>query len=305
MPVLKRSFGNESALGRDRYLPAERASAPFLDVTPQTCAAPGCSAWARPWRSRRRPVFEGAWGCSSRCTLALVCAAVRREVGDGSGEVSSVAHRHRVPLGLVLLAQGWITHPQLRSALGAQRAAGRGRIGDWLVHGCGLSEDRVTSGLGAQWGTPVLSLDGFSAVSMAPVMPPQFIDEFGMLPLRLAGSSLLYLAFADGADASVALALEAISGRQVETGILSSSDFENAREKLFAAPSVSVKSLSVVDADQLGRAITKVLDSRQPLASRFVRVHRRFWLRIWLESAAAATAGGIQDVEDYLFTIGT
>ncbi len=33
------------------------------------------------------------------------------------------AHRHRVPIGLVLLAQGWITHDQLKHALEAQRRA--------------------------------------------------------------------------------------------------------------------------------------------------------------------------------------
>ena len=74
-------------------------------------------------------------------------------------------HRHRVPLGLVLLAQGWITHPQLQTALEAQRASGQGRIGDWLTQSCGLPEERITRGLGVQWSCPVLGTDGIFAFS--------------------------------------------------------------------------------------------------------------------------------------------
>jgi hypothetical protein len=49
-------------------------------------------------------------------------------------------HRHRIPLGLVMLEQGWITSGQLRQALDAQRGAGAGRLGQWLAHQQGVSE---------------------------------------------------------------------------------------------------------------------------------------------------------------------
>src|SRR5277367_433788 len=75
------------------------------------------SGWTMPWRSRRRPIFEGQWGCSGRCVLTMVQAAVRREAGDGSELAATTPHRHRVPLGLLMLSQGWITHPQLLRAL--------------------------------------------------------------------------------------------------------------------------------------------------------------------------------------------
>ena len=73
-----------------------------------------------------------------------------------------------MPLGLVLLAQGWITHPQLQAALEAQKASGQGRIGDWLQQSCGLPEERVTRGLGVQWSCPVLALDGLLAPADGP-----------------------------------------------------------------------------------------------------------------------------------------
>jgi hypothetical protein len=53
-------------------------------------------------------------------------------------------HRHRIPLGLVMLEQGWITLGQLRQALEAQKAPAPGRLGHWLVRQQGVSEELVT-----------------------------------------------------------------------------------------------------------------------------------------------------------------
>ena len=58
-----------------------------------------------------------------------------------------------------MLEQGWITAGQLRQALEAQRAAGAGRLGHWLVRQQGVSEQLVTRALGLQWSCPVLPLE--------------------------------------------------------------------------------------------------------------------------------------------------
>lgn len=126
------------------------------------CANPGCRAsWLRLWRSRSTPAFEagweGGWSCSAECTRALVEAALQRE-RDGRGPVPVSApesHRHRIPLGLAMLEQGWITAEQLRRALAAQKAAGQGRLGVWL-RGQGVDESLITRALGLQWSCPVL-----------------------------------------------------------------------------------------------------------------------------------------------------
>ena len=88
-------------------------------------------------------------------------------------------------MGLVLLAQGWITHPQLQMALDGQRKTGQGRIGDWLAQTCALDHLRVTRALGMQWNCPVFTTDGFAPSTMALVMPKRFITEFGVVPLRM------------------------------------------------------------------------------------------------------------------------
>lgn len=263
--------------------------------------------WTAPWRSRKRPIFEGQWGCAGRCVLAMVRLAVRRESWDGL--VEDAPHRHRVPLGLVMLAQGWITQEQLRKALDAQRAHGTGRIGDWLVTECGVDADRVTRGLSVQWNCPVLTTEGFSPKEMALVMPRVFVEEFGLLPLRVAGSRILYLGFQDRMDASVSLGVEQVTELRVESGLLGETQFATARRSLLECDGVPVKSEAVASSDALAARITAVLEQKQPVASRLVRVHGYFWLRMWLEQAAMGRPGNLpatgEDVMDYVFSVGS
>ena len=270
------------------------------------CGYAECSStWTVPWRSRKRPVFEGQWGCGGRCVLGLVRAAVQRELGEGS--VGPQAHRHRVPLGLVMLAQGWITHPQLRKALDAQRESGSGRIGDWLVSECGLEAEQITRGLSMQWSCPVLPMTGFAPEAMALVMPRVFVEEFGLLPLRVAGSRILYLAFEDRLDAAAALAIERMSELKVESGLVDGKEFEPARRRLLEYESVPVKVEVAADSDALSARITAILEQKQPVASRLVRLHQYYWLRVWLERDAMGGLGSMpknsEDVGDFVFTL--
>jgi Type II secretion system (T2SS), protein E, N-terminal domain len=226
----------------------------------------------------------------------------------GAGAAISLApHRHRVPLGLVMLAQGWITHPQLQKALAAQRENGRGRIGEWLISECGLDPEQIVRGLGLQWGCPVLTTEGFSAETMSLVMPKMFVEQFGLLPLRVAGSHLLYLGFADRLDASSALATEQMTELKVESGVVESSSFESARKKLLTYDGVEAQLETPEDKDAMAARVTAILEQKQPVASRLVRLHQYYWLRIWLERGSMGKVGSLpvtgEDVMDYIFTI--
>ena len=234
-------------------------------------------------------------------------AAVRREFGEGSTYLELEPHRHRVPLGLVLLAQGWITQAQLQEALEAQRLHGHGRIGYWLMEVCGLSQERITRGLCAQWNCAALTLDGFSANAMTLAMPKRLIAECGLLPVRTAGSTLLYLASQDRMDAAASLAMEQMSGLRVECGLLPDAQFAAARTALLEAEGIPTTTHTVRNADGLTASLIKEIEQRQPLASKLVRVHQYYWLRLWLESGALGGVGSLprsrEDVEDHLFTI--
>lgn len=317
--LLQSALSNGAAWVDDEYRPSKNAVG--LDKV-GLAAAPGraqqqrwlCSnaecarGWTKPWRNRRRPIFEGQWGCSGRCVLAMVQAAVRRELGDGGGFAVAAPHRHRVPLGLVMLAQGWITHPQLQRALTAQRERGTGRIGSWLISECGLDGEQITRGLSMQWGCPVLTTEAFSPEAMAMVMPRVFVDKFGLLPLRIAGSRILYLGFADRLDASAAFAIEQMTKLKVESGVVEDVQFESARNRLLACEGVELKLEAAEGKDAIAARITAILEQKQPVASRLVRLHQYYWLRIWLESGAIGKVGSLpatgEDVMDHIFTIG-
>jgi hypothetical protein len=207
-----------------------------------------------------------------------------------------------------MLAQGWITHPQLQKALAAQRESGTGRIGEWLISECGLDAEQVVRGLSMQWGCPVLTTEGFSPETMALAAPRVFVENFGLLPLRVAGSRILYLGFADRLDASAAFATEQMTELKVESGVVEGAQFSAARSRLLECEAVETKLEAAEDEDAIAARITAILEQKQPIASRLVRLHQYYWLRIWLESGALGKAGNLpatsEDVKDHVFTVG-
>ena len=279
--------------------PARLASgrAPVRAGLFETCANPGCgTGWLHLWRSRSAPVFEGGWNCSAGCTASRVAAAVSREL-DGRGS-SQESHRHRIPLGLVMLEQGWITSVQLRQALDAQRVAKAGRLGQWLVRQQGVSEQLVTRALGLQWSCPVLPLEFHDAEALAVLVPRLFADAFGVLPLRVAAGQLLYLGFEDRLDPIVALAVERMSGLRVESGLVAESQFGLAHTRMLSAKFPAVELVEAVSEQALAHALSKAIEQARPVESRLVRVHDCLWLRMWRrpQSGPMPERGSIQDL---------
>jgi hypothetical protein len=247
----------------------------------ETCANPRCaSGWLHLWRSRTTPVFEGGWTCSATCTRARVVAAVRREL---EGRVTAPeVHRHRIPLGLTMLEQGWITNDQLRGALEAQKAAGAGRLGHWLVHQQGVSEKLVTRALGLQWSCPVLALEFHDGEALTVLLPRLFIDAFGALPLRVAAGKLLYLGFEDRLDRVLALAIERMTGLRVESGLVQESLFGPAHIRMLSAKFPPVELVDAASERGIVHVLTKAIEKARPVEARLVRVHDCLWLRMTL-----------------------
>ena len=269
----------------------------------ETCANPGCgSGWLHLWRSRQSPVFEGGWNCSPDCTAARVATAVRREL-EGRG-LPQENHRHRVPLGLVMLEQGWITAGQLRQALDAQRVAGAGRLGQWLVRKQGVSEQLVTRALGLQWSCPVLPLEFHDAEALTVLLPRLFVDAFGALPLRVAAGRLLYLGFDDRLDPVVALGVERMTGLRVESGLVQESLFAPAHTRMLSAKFPPVELIEASSEPAAVHALTRSVERERPVESRLVRVHDCLWLRMWRQRQAGPMPerGAIQDL---ICSIGT
>ena len=257
----------------------------------ETCANPGCSSgWLHLWRSRQTPVFEGGWSCSAECTAAQVRLAVRREL-EGRALLGQESHRHRIPLGLVMYKEGWITSTQLHQALDAQKAAGAGRLGQWLVRQQGVSEQLVTRALGMQWSCPVLPLELHDAEALTGLVPRLFLDAFGALPLRVAAGKLLYLGFADRLDPVLALAVERMSGLRVESGLVAESLFGPAHSRMLNAKFPPVELIEAGSEPALVYVLAKSIEQARPVASRLVRVHDCLWLRMWLRRPGGPAFG--------------
>ena len=268
----------------------------------ETCANPACdSSWLHLWRGRSAPVFEAGWNCSAACTEARVALAVGRELDGAAARPES--HRHRVPLGLVMLEQGWIDAGQLRRALNAQKAAGAGRLGQWLVQQQGVSEQLVTRALGVQWSCPVLGMEFHDAEGLTSLVPRLFVDAFGALPLRVAAGKLLYLGFEDRLDPVMALAIERMTGLRVESGLVQESLFRAVHTRMLGSRFPHVELIEASSEAAMTHALSKAIEGARPVESRLVRVHDCLWLRMWLRRGSGAVPE-IETVNDLICSIG-
>jgi hypothetical protein len=266
------------------------------------CANPHCaSGWLHLWRKRRVPVLEGGWLCSPACTRARIEELLRREQSEAR---PVAAHRHRVPIGLVLLTQGWITHEQLKHALEAQRSGAGLRLGEWLVANCGLDEARLTQALGLQWSCPVFSLEKHGGGIPVTAVPRLLAESFGFVPLRLTSSGVLYLAFEDRIDHSLTLAVERITGLRVESGLLNASEFRSAQGQFQQGRFARARLIEAGNLGLLAEAFARQIEKQKPANARLVRLHDLFWLRLWQEHEDAAPhPAQNQTVEDILGTV--
>ncbi len=325
MPLLSRGRIRLEGRGRAQNLPQflppaggefldpgrfREAAARTEDVPPpaaprsgffETCANPRCgSGWLKLWRSRRGPVFEGGWCCSPDCMRAQVESALSRELDTRS--TAPQARPHRIPLGLVLLEQGWITRDQLRAALAAQKAAGADSLGAWLVRRHAVSEEQVTRALALQWSCPVLGLQFHRPEAMAALLPRHFVKALGALPLRVAAGRILYLGFENRPDPVLAFALERVSGLRVESGVVPGSRFHPAHQRLLVTQYPRSGMVEAGSGASLARSLLEIIEQTRPADACLVRVHGCLWLRLWLRPQLSATPAP-DAVEDRLFSL--
>jgi len=266
------------------------------------CSNPECrSAWIQLFRHRTRPVFEAGWTCSPECTEARLQLAVRREL-DNSVEVQE-RHRHRIPLGLLMIENGWITSQQLRCALEAQREAKDLRIGECLVRQGAADKGLVTRALSLQWGCPVLTPGSRGLAGRGAVLPRLFIHAFGALPLQGPSGRILYLAFEQNLDRALAFSLEKIRGVRVECGIVQSSIFADHLRMVAKQDFPAVQLAEAASRSAAAHVLAKSIERAKPIGSRLVRVHEWLWLRMILKPQSAATEG-IERTSDVVCRVG-
>jgi Type II secretion system (T2SS), protein E, N-terminal domain len=183
------------------------------------CGRPDCvrarSLWRR-LRLRHGVLLQGARYCPDQCLEHALREALRRTQPPRKRSPGN----HRVPLGLLLLSRQQLTAEQLRQALEAQHAAGRGRIGEWLQDMGFASDVEITAALARQWACPVLHAGSFPldpASARIPQLPLSLLEAFAMAPVDyIPATATLHMAFGEGIDYTVLYAIEQMLGCHTE-----------------------------------------------------------------------------------------
>lgn len=191
-------------------------------LAPQ-CADRSClhtqTLWRRICKKRTGVIVQGLRYCQDECLERALISALRR----ARGTTTPTTVPHRIPLGLLLLSRQQITVEQLRAGLIEQRAAGRGRIGEWLQTLGFVTEHEVTAALARQWCCPILRRHTMNLTSQksvgyrSPQIPATLLESFVMIPVDyVEATATLHLAFAEGVDYTVLYAIEQMVGCHTE-----------------------------------------------------------------------------------------
>lgn len=181
----------------------------------QRCSSPDCPRGNRFFPAYLRPrtglFFDGRWYCSADCARTSLGFRVQNLL---SAFLPEKPRNFRVPLGLLLVNRGAITYDQLRDALYKQRAAGQGRLGDWLLKSGYISDSQLTAALGQQWACPVFPLEGRPVPALlAGLAPFVLFQSARAVPVHVsADGGVLYVAFCSRIDHTLLYALEQMLG---------------------------------------------------------------------------------------------
>jgi hypothetical protein len=235
----------------------------------------------------------------------IVRSAVRRETGGPSHP-----YAHRLPLGLTLIEQGRMKQEDLRNAIIArenavQAGGDAGPLGAWLVESGILNETMLTRALSTQWSCPVFSQEnGYRPAEVASALPRILAEAFGAVPLRAASGKLLYVAFANRIDRSLAYAMERMLGLRLTSGLLRDSEFLRAQGEFLDEPGPATKLLEAPTVAALARLFTRRIEQKRPVEARLVGVHEYCWLRMWKLAPRGEGLPRRGDVEDIVCTVG-
>lgn len=182
-----------------------------LDYSKVGCGLALCSGPKSPWaRLRQRPrgaFLQGIFYCQRQCLETALTAQLARL----HALAPAVPPSNRIPLGLLMVARGWLTHEQVVKALAAQQTARSGQIGEWFERLGFATEQQVTSALALQWGCPVTSSLDSAALQPFGQIPLGILESFQMVPLQFVpATNTIYIAFGQRVDHAALYAIEKI-----------------------------------------------------------------------------------------------
>jgi len=199
-----------------------RAAKPGAAGSRGKCLGPDCTPVRRIWRRAQwwnpRIGLHGQPSCVPQCfehaarlRFARLCAPAPPELPV----------QHRIPLGLLMLARGQISHRQLEQALAAQRKNGAGRIGEWLETLGFATESQIISALAVQWACPVFASSSILDLGAARMLPHRLLAVFRMCPVQFVERSrTMYVSFSDRVNYSALYAIEQMLECRTEPGLV-------------------------------------------------------------------------------------
>ena len=258
----------------------------------------GCTCGA----AVRRRCLKAAGAVRPRAPESGSGPRVRRELdGRGSG---ARRYRHRVPLGLLMMEQGWITAGQLKQALEAQKS-GRWRAAGPFPGGAAGGE-RATGDAGPE---PAVELP--RAASGIPRRRRRFRRCCRVCSSTRSGpcrcgwrrEGCCTWGLRSGSDPVLALALERMTGLRVESGLVAGLSSGRRTSACWMHAFLPVELLEASSEPALVRALARAVERVRPVESRLVRVHDCLWLRMW-KKAQPGPLPEVGSVEDVIGSIG-
>jgi len=207
-------------------------------IFPPRCTRADCVSGSFIWRRTPMIQMEDRWLCSARCV-----EAESRATFEHMSMPKELVAGHRVPLGLLMLARGFLSEEQLQTVLATQRQARQGKIGFWVQRLNFATERQVLTALSLQWSCPVLALQTPPDFTCTEMIPWKLVQSLRMMPVRFIRSTrLLYMALCEGIDHVAILAIEQMLRCHVVPCLVSDHTMDGwiERRSSWTAPGVQI-----------------------------------------------------------------
>jgi hypothetical protein len=259
------------------------------------CASLSCTRPKTLWqriRARRTGTFlDDKYYCQPQCLETALTAQISRL----HAMTPALQTPNRIPLGLLMVARGKLTHTEVRAALEAQRRAGCGKIGEWFENLGFATEQEVTAALALQWGCPVVSSFDLTVVDTPRTIPQPILEAFQMLPANyVPATNTLYLAFGERVDHAVLYAIEKTLGCRTQPCVGGRKRIAYELESTRQVSRPGDVEFVTRDPGEMVRITSSYINRLSPLQVRLSRAGSFIWLRLKTEAAPANLVFNLQ-----------
>jgi hypothetical protein len=258
------------------------------------CASPVCAELKNNWkrlRNRTGILLDGKFYCQPKCLETALFGQLSRLLATAH----PVPPPNRLPLGLLMVARGKLTHLEVRAALDAQRRGGDCKIGDWFERLGFATEQDVTAALALQWGCPVASSFALTAVDSPGTIPLSILEAFQMLPANYAAATnTLYLAFGERVDHAALYAIERTLGCRTQPCVAGRKRISHHLESLRQSNRPADVEFVTRDLAEMARITSSYINRLSPEEIHISRLGHFIWLRLQARSAATNLVFNLQ-----------